>query len=60
MVRTSGKSKEMKLLQVYVDPRLHKALKQYCLDEETKSAPVVRELLTKFLEKQGYHVRGEK
>ena len=48
MVGKSGKSKEMKLLQVYVDPKLHKALKQYCLDEETKSAPV------------GYHVRGER
>ena len=60
MTQKSDKSKDTKLLQVYVEPELHKALQQYCLDKETKSAPVVRELLVEFLEEQGYYERGEK
>lgn len=57
MTRKSKKSKDTRLLQVYVEPELHKALGQYCLDNDTKNAPVVRELLTRFLEKQGYYER---
>lgn len=59
MTQKSDKSKDVKLLQVYVKPGLHKALQQYCLDKETKNAPVVRELLDKFLKEQGYYERGE-
>lgn len=55
MVRNNGKSKDTKLLQVYVEPELHRALGQYCLDNDTKNAPVVRELLSSFLEEQGYY-----
>lgn len=51
------KSKDTRLLQVYVEPELHKALGQYCLDNDMKNAPVVRELLTRFLEEQGYYER---
>lgn len=59
MTQKSDKSKDAKLLQVYVKPGLHKALQQYCLDKETKNAPVVRKLLVKFLKEQGYYERGE-
>ena len=58
MVGKSRKSKDTRLLQVYVEPELYKALGQYCLDNDTKNAPVVRELLSRFLEKQGYYKRG--
>lgn len=60
MTQKSNKSKDTKLLQVYIDPELHKSLQQYCLDKETKNAPVVRELLAKFLKEQEYYERGEK
>ncbi len=52
--------KNTKLLQVHIDPTLHRAFQQYCLDHDTKNAPVIRELLTNFLEKQGYLKQGEK
>lgn len=55
MTRKKEKSKDTKLLQVYVEPKLHRALGQYCLDNDTKNAPVVRELLSRFLEEQGYY-----
>lgn len=55
MARKNEKTKDTKLLQVYVEPELHRALGQYCLDHDTKNAPVVRELLTRFLEEQGYY-----
>lgn len=55
-----GKTSNKKLLQIYIEPKLHKALGQYCLDKETKNAPVVRELLAEFLEEQGYYERNEK
>jgi hypothetical protein len=55
MAQKSKKTKDTKLLQVYVEPELHRALGQYCLDNDTKNAPVVRELLIRFLEKQGYY-----
>lgn len=55
MARKNEKSKYTKLLQVYVEPELHRALGQYCLDNDTKNAPVVRELLRRFLEEQGYY-----
>lgn len=55
MARKNEKSKDTKLLQVYVEPELHRALGQYCLDNDTKNAPVVRELLSRFLEEQGYY-----
>ena len=55
MARKNEKTKDTKLLQVYVKPELHRALGQYCLDHETKNAPVVRELLTRFLEEQRYY-----
>lgn len=55
MARKTEKCKDTKLLQVYVKPELHKALGQYCLDNDTKNAPVVRELLSRFLERQGYY-----
>lgn len=58
MTRKSEKARDTKLLQVYLKPELHKALGQYCLDNDTKNAPVVRELLTRFLEEQGYYKRG--
>lgn len=58
MARRNEKSKDTKLLQVYVEPELHRALGQYCLDNDTKNAPVVRELLSRFLEEQGYYKRG--
>lgn len=58
MTRKSEKTRDTKLLQVYLKPELHKALGQYCLDNDTKNAPVVRELLTRFLEEQGYYKRG--
>lgn len=58
MARKNEKTKDTKLLQVYVEPELHRALGQYCLDHDTKNAPVVRELLTSFLEEQGYYKRG--
>lgn len=58
MARKNEKSKDTKLLQVYVEPELHRALGQYCLDNDTKNAPVVRELLSRFLEEQGYYKRG--
>lgn len=55
MAGKTRKSKDTRLLQVYVEPELHKALGRYCLDNDTKNAPVVRELLTRFLEEQGYY-----
>lgn len=55
MARKNEKSKDTKLLQVYVEPELHRALGQYCLDNDTKNAPVVRRLLSRFLEEQGYY-----
>lgn len=55
MARKNEKSKDTKLLQVYVEPELHRALGQYCLDNDTKNAPVVRELLSRFLEEKGYY-----
>lgn len=55
MARKNEKSKDTKLLQVYVEPELHRALCQYCLDNDTKNAPVVRRLLSRFLEEQGYY-----
>ena len=58
MARKNEKSKDTKLLQVYVEPELHRALGQYCLDNDTKNVPVVRELLSRFLEEQGYYKRG--
>jgi hypothetical protein len=58
MARKNEKSKDTKLLQVYVEPELHRALGQYCLDNDTKNAPVVRELLSRFLEERGYYKRG--
>lgn len=60
MAGKSRTSKDTRLLQVYVEPEIHKALGQYCLDHDTKNAPVVRELLTRFLEEQGYYKRGNK
>lgn len=60
MQQNSDKSKDTKLLQVHIEPELHKALQQYCLDNETKNAPVIRDLLTEFLENKGYYERGEK
>lgn len=61
MARKNEKSKDTKLLQVYVEPELHRALGQYCLDNDTKNAPVVRELLSRFLEEKGYYSkRGNK
>lgn len=51
----SNRQKDTKLLQVYIAPELHRALGQYCLDHDTKNAPVVRELLSRFLEEQGYY-----
>lgn len=59
MAEKLKKSKDTRLLQVYVEPELHRALGQYCLDNDTKNAPVVRERLTRFLEKQGYYKRGD-
>lgn len=59
MAGKSKKSKDTRLLQVYVEPELHRALGQYCLDNDTKNAPVVRELLTRFLEEQGYVKRND-
>lgn len=56
----NNKADNKKLLQVYIDPTLHRALQLYCLDNNTKNAPVVRELLTNFLEKQGYLKTGNK
>ena len=58
MARKNEKSKDTKLLQVYVEPELHRGLGQYCLDNDTKNAPVVRELLSRFLEERGYYKRG--
>ena len=58
MARKNEKSKDTKLLQVYVEPELHRAFGRYCLDNDTKNAPVVRELLSRFLEEQGYYKRG--
>lgn len=58
MTRKTEKPKDTKLLQVYVDSKLHRALGQYCLDNDTKNAPVIRELLSNFLEEQGYYKRG--
>lgn len=55
MARKNEKTKDTKLLQVYVEPELHRALGQYCLDHDTKNAPVVRGLLARFLEEQGYY-----
>lgn len=61
MARKNEKSKDTKLLQVYVEPELHRALGQYCLDNDTKNAHVVRELLSRFLEEKGYYSkRGNK
>lgn len=61
MARKNEKSKDTKLLQVYVEPELHRALGQYCLDNDTKNAPVIRELLSRFLEEKGYYSkRGNK
>lgn len=61
MARKNKKTKDTKLLQVYVKPELHRALGQYCLDHDTKNAPVVRELLARFLDEQGYYdKRGNK
>lgn len=58
MAKASG-TNDKKLLQVYIDPTLHRALQQYCLDNDTKNAPVVRKLLSSFLKRQGYLKRGE-
>ncbi len=58
MARNKEESKDSKLLQVYITPELHKALGHYCLDNDTKNAPVVRELLSRFLEEQGYYKTG--
>lgn len=55
MARKNEKIKDTKLLQVYVEPELHRALGQYCLDHDTKNAPLMRELLTHFLEEHGYY-----
>lgn len=55
MASLNEKAKDMKLLQVYVEPELHSVLRQYCLDHETKNVPLVRELLTRFLEGQKYY-----
>lgn len=55
MTQKNEKSKDTKLLQVYVEPELHRALGQYCLDNDTKNAPVVRKLLSRFLEEKGYY-----
>ena len=41
-------SKGTNFLQFYVEPELHKALGLYCLDNNTKNTPVVRELPTRF------------
>lgn len=60
MVQKKNTSKDTKLLQVYIKPELHKALQRYCLDNETKNAPVIREILTVFLDEQGYYERGDK
>lgn len=50
-----SKTNNKKLLQIYIEPSLHKALGQYCLDKDTKNAPVVREILAQFLESKGYY-----
>lgn len=55
-----SKIKNKKLLQIYIEPNLHKALGQYCLDKDTKNAPVVRKILARFLESEGYYKRGDK
>lgn len=55
-----SKTNNKKLLQIYIEPSLHKALGQYCLDKDTKNAPVVREILAQFLESKGYYKRGDK
>lgn len=61
MALKNKKNTNTKLLQVYVEPELHRALGQYCLDHDTKNAPVVRELLKSFLEAKGYYnKRGNK
>ena len=55
MARKNEKTKDTKLLQVYVELELHSAL-----GHDTKNAPVVRVLLPRFLEEQGYYnKRGE-
>lgn len=55
-----SKTNNKKLLQIYIEPSLHKALGQYCLDKDTKNAPVVREILAQFLESKGYYKRGDR
>lgn len=59
MTQKSDKSKDAKLLQVYVKPGLHKALQQYCLDKETKNAPVVRKLLVSSLRNRDITKKGK-
>lgn len=59
MTQKSDKSKDVKLLQVYVKPGLHKALQQYCLDKETKNAPVVRKLLVSSLRNRDITKKGK-
>lgn len=34
---TYSKTSNKKLLQIYIEPNLYKALEQYCLDKNTKS-----------------------
>lgn len=58
-MQKSNTSRNTKLLQVYITPKLHKALQQYCLDKEIKNAPVVRDILATFLAEEGYFERGE-
>lgn len=53
------KSNNTKLLQIYIDPKLNHALQLYCLDAGIKNAPLVRELLTNFLIKEGYVEKKE-
>lgn len=55
MALKNEKNKNTKLLQVYVESELRRALGQYCLDHDTKNAPVIRELLKSFLEAKGYY-----
>lgn len=53
------KTKNTKLLQVYIEPKLNRALQLYCLDAGIKNAPLVRELLTDFLVNEGYVEKKE-
>lgn len=58
-MRRNEKANNTKLLQIYIDPKLNRALQLYCLDEGIKNAPLVRELLTDFLIKKGYVEKKE-